>query len=155
MGYRWVKVRAFVDEGESPDQGLPPMSPGRPDQGLPGGGYYPDQGLPGGPNYPSQGLPPYIWGGPGSLPGGGYYPDQGLPGGGGDHRPDQGLPPMGQPKLPSVQDLDPQPTDPPDGNGQYALGVYHDVATWVWVPRTSSPEVEPPEGTETPGQLPS
>jgi hypothetical protein len=109
-----------VDEGEYPDQGLPPGFPGYPDQGLPGSPAYPDQGLPGRPPRPDQGLPIYpglpgqglpippVYPGQG-LPrpprpvdpdwgyGGGEYPDQGLPGR--PPRPDQGLP--GFPGRPS------------------------------------------------------
>jgi hypothetical protein len=46
-----------IRERGHPDQGLPPGSPGAPDQGLPGEPPYPDQGLPG-MEYPDQGLPP-------------------------------------------------------------------------------------------------
>lgn len=155
MGYHWVSVRAWIDEGERPGQGLPPGSPVYPDQGLPvqppypgqglppgiwggpgslpGGGHYPDQGLPGGGHYPDQG-----------LPGGGHYPDQGLPGGGGGERPDQGLPP-GAGQLPQAFEVEEMPVDPPDDDGQYVLAVFNNEATWVWLPRQEDPEVEPPE----------
>jgi hypothetical protein len=89
-----------------PDQGLPPTSPGAPDQGLPGEPPYPDQGLP---PYPDQGLPtppPGIWPplspahpiapAPPGTPPGVIWPPIGQP----PVYPDQGLPP-GSPGEPT------------------------------------------------------
>jgi hypothetical protein len=60
MSKRFLAVVSLLrDLGVRPDQGLPPGSPGYPDQGLPGD-EYPDQGLPGGGYYPDQGLPPSV-----------------------------------------------------------------------------------------------
>lgn len=69
-----------------PDQGLPPGSPGAPDQTLPGSPARPDQGLPGEPPYPDQGLP--------------ERPTQGFPG-----SPDNTLP--GQPPSGADRPIDP------------------------------------------------
>jgi len=84
-----------IDEGLSPDQGLPPGFPGRPDQGLP---------RPPRPVDPNWGIDE------------GGYPDQGLPGYGRPPRPDQGLPFPGYPGRPG-QGLPrpPRPTDPDYG----------------------------------------
>ena len=93
-----------------PDQGLPPGSPGAPDQGLPGEPPVPDQGLPG-MEYPDQGLPtppPGIWppptishpivpAPPGTPPGAIWPPLRPTPW---PPRPDQGLPPAGTGGLP-------------------------------------------------------
>jgi hypothetical protein len=152
MGYKWVKVLAFVDEGEFPDQGLPPVQPGRPpypDQGLP---PYPGQGPiipPGQPGRPDQGLPPYPGQGPiipppypdQGLPGSPDYPSQGFPPG----FPDQGLPtePERQPKAYDIPD---EPTDPPEGGaGEYVVVILNDEAVWAWVESSGDVEVEPPE----------
>jgi hypothetical protein len=56
----YLRIR---DRGLHPEHGLPPGSPGAPDQGLPEPPPYPDQGLPG-MEYPDQGLPlppPGVW----------------------------------------------------------------------------------------------
>lgn len=64
-GRNWPVDPSFGVPGEYPDQGLPPGSPGAPDQGLPGSPEYPDQGLPGYPGRPSHpiALPPLpgVW----------------------------------------------------------------------------------------------
>jgi hypothetical protein len=96
MSYRWVRVLAWIDDGATPDQGLPGLSPGVPDQGFNPGA--PDQGF--NPDAPGQ-LPVF--------PGFGR-PGQGLPrpprpadpgfGGGVPVRPGQGLPWPGRPADP-------------------------------------------------------
>lgn len=159
MGYQWVKVRAFVDEGERPDQGLPstPGQPPYPDQGLP---PYPDQGLPpypgqGLPPHVDNGLPPYIWTGPIYPPVYPPYPDQGLP-----PYVDNTLPPVspGQPdnslppepvKEPKAYDIGDEPEEPPEGGaGEYVVVILNDKAVWAWVESDGDVEIEPPEPVE-------
>lgn len=96
-----------IEEGEYPDQGLPPGFPGYPDQGLP----------PVYPGYPGQGLPrPPRPVDPDYGVGEGGYPDQGLPGyPGRPPRPGQGLPPSFPGRPGQGLPRPPRPTDPDYG----------------------------------------
>ena len=153
MGYvtGWARVRVWVPPFV-PDQGLPPGSPGYPDQGLPGAPEYPDQGLPGWggfPGRPGQGLPrPPRPVDPGWGVDEGAEPGQGLPGWGGfPERPGQGLPRPGRayPIVPEGGDLGGH-GDLPDLN---MPGFWHGVRASrggpvfpAWIVDPDRPEVE-------------
>jgi hypothetical protein len=119
---------------------ITPLSGGRPDQGLPGGGYYPDQGLPGG--------------GPGGRPDQGFnpdYPSQGLPGGGpGPSHPIvlPGAPP-GSPGSPShpiyITGNPSHPIYVPGYPDQGLPGGQGGVPTHPWVPPEGETLPPPPD----------
>ena len=124
----------------SPDQGLPPGSPGSPSHPWvpPPPGYWggvapphPDQGLPG--------VPPGFWGGVAPP-----HPDQGLPGtppgywgGVAPPYPDQGLP-AGQIGTPVPPDLMPPPAVPEEIASQYIVSVYN-PKTMEWTTKSYPP----------------
>ena len=143
---RLLEVSGFLrirDRGLHPDHGLPPgLSPGAPDQGLPGeGGGDPGYGYPESPVDPGYGLPappPGIWppigpshpivpAPPGTPPGVIWPPIGQTPG-----WPDQGLPPVspGTPSHPISGGGEPtHPIAPPSGFPSHPIeGVY-----WVIV----------------------
>lgn len=141
-----AQIALIIPLGDAPGH-IPGL---RPDQGLPGGGYYPDQGLPGGggggerpsppiyhPGHPDHGLP--------------AYPDQGLPGGGNGNRPDhgfnpdypdQGLPggrPGGRPSHP-IELPEPLPPPPEEYADSFVYAVWSPTKQ-EW--RVSVPDAQP------------
>jgi hypothetical protein len=114
-----------------PPQVWPPISPGYPDQGLPGS----PPGIWGGPGS----LPPGIWGGSGSLPGG-------SPG-----TPTHPIAP-GAPATPGQLPVFPgYPVQLPSGD---LVMIWYPGRGWIWVPVPEAPPApaapKPPTGMPAP-----